>query len=496
MFTDEVLDGVEFQSSWRRERSTKSHSSQTSEILTNDGDSQTVLKKHVKVQTDPEKEKKFELIDDKSEALTDFIKKVTPEICKMLDRNSRSHAFDGYKVNWEEDTVSVTCLRKLTHAPLKGELQCTRLAWNSTGSSLAVAYGRMDHQDWCKHKGSLCVWNVDLRRMNTEKADTVVDVNSCLMCIAYHPEKPSALVGGNFNGEVLLWDLNREDDSLIASSGIGDDSHREPVSEVMWLRDPNKPKKYNIVSVSNDGQILVWRVNARKGALELTEGFLLLASCLPATVGRAKAKGEGEMGVNSISYLSDDQSLFVIGSESGGVFKCSMTSTTPVPTTETLRSVPLHSPVIFAFQPHHGPVHSIECSPYHRNLFLTCGMDMSAQIYSMLESKSIISIEPSSGYLFSARWSPVRPLVFAVTTGEGKLLIYDLKSSRITPVQVIEASPKKSAVYSLEFNHKKPTLATGDADGIVLIWQLSDELSKQGAREIETLADVANSAMD
>ena len=60
----------------------------------------------------------------------------------------------GYKVNWEEDTVSVTCLRKLTHAPLKGELQCTRLAWNSTGSSLAVAYGRMDHQDWCKHKVS------------------------------------------------------------------------------------------------------------------------------------------------------------------------------------------------------------------------------------------------------------------------------------------------------------------------------------------------------
>ena len=54
-----------------------------------------------------------------------------------------------------------------------------------------------------------------------------------------------------------------------------------------------------IVSVSSDGQILVWRVNARKGALELTQGFLLLASNLPATVGQPKAKGHGEMGGKS-----------------------------------------------------------------------------------------------------------------------------------------------------------------------------------------------------
>ena len=24
------------------------------------------------------------------------------------------------------------------------------------------------------------------------------------MCLAYHPEKPSAIVGGNFNGKILL----------------------------------------------------------------------------------------------------------------------------------------------------------------------------------------------------------------------------------------------------------------------------------------------------
>ena len=48
-------------------------------------------------------------------------------------------------------------------------------------------------------------------------------------------------------------------------------------------------------------------------------------------------------------------------------------------------SVPLHSPVTFTFSPHHGPVYSVDCAPFHRNLFLTCGTDTSLRIYSMLQ---------------------------------------------------------------------------------------------------------------
>lgn len=48
-------------------------------------------------------------------------------------------------------------------------------------------------------------------------------------------------------------------------------------------------------------------------------------------------------------------------------------------------SVPLRSPVTFAFSPHFGPVFSVDCSPYHRNLFLTCGTDASVRLYSMLQ---------------------------------------------------------------------------------------------------------------
>ena len=47
-----------------------------------------------------------------------------------------------------------------------------------------------------------------------------------------------------FQGEVMLWDLSREDDLLVASSGIDDDSHQEPVSKVHWITDSKGKKIY------------------------------------------------------------------------------------------------------------------------------------------------------------------------------------------------------------------------------------------------------------
>jgi len=47
-----------------------------------------------------------------------------------------------------------------------------------------------------------------------------------------------------------VWDIGRDGggDFIIASSGIGDDSHREPVSRLQWVtsHDAKNNKKYNV----------------------------------------------------------------------------------------------------------------------------------------------------------------------------------------------------------------------------------------------------------
>jgi len=50
-----------------------------------------------------------------------------------------------------------------------------------------------------------------------------------------------------YTGEVVVWDISRDGDVVIASSGIGDDAHREPVSRLQWVASHDgKNKKYNV----------------------------------------------------------------------------------------------------------------------------------------------------------------------------------------------------------------------------------------------------------
>lgn len=499
MFSDETLDGVEFKSSWKRERSLHSSGSQTAEIHVSDAAAQAIKRRNMEVQTvsEPKRSVDMSLLGTNPPGLTEFLQRVVPEVSRYLDENAKSHAFDGYEVDWQDDSEVVTCVHVLEHALLNRELQCTSLSWNSNGSTLAAAFGRMDHQDWCTHKGSLCTWNVDRGKVNTRKADSSIDISSCLMCASFHPTHPALLAGGTFNGEVMVWDLSKDDENLLATTGIGDDTHREPITQLVWLQDPDKPKNYNIVSASADGKVLHWAFS-EKGSLTLEEGFVLLASCMPAGVNLgSRSRGDGEMGVSGVSFVEEDKTQFILGSESGGIFKCSVNTKAPVPTGEVLLSVPLFSPVTFAFHPHDGPVHAVQCSPFHRNLFLSCATDMSIRLYSMLETRPIFSIEPASGYLFSAQWSPVRPLVFGVAAGQGQLLLYDLRKSKVKPVCTLDASLEQKPVHVVEFNKRhRRLLATGDAIGTIMVWQLSDELSTQATREMESLTDIADSVLD
>ena len=43
----------------------------------------------------------------------------------------------------------------------------------------------------------------------------------------------------------MVWDTSREDDTLIATTGISDDTHREPVYKLHWVA-VTGGKKYNV----------------------------------------------------------------------------------------------------------------------------------------------------------------------------------------------------------------------------------------------------------
>ena len=56
----------------------------------------------------------------------------------------------------DDGAEEIKCEFTLTHEALREQMQCVALAWNSTGSVLAVAYARTDYEDWWRHSAAIC----------------------------------------------------------------------------------------------------------------------------------------------------------------------------------------------------------------------------------------------------------------------------------------------------------------------------------------------------
>ncbi|CAM9541416.1 unnamed protein product [Discosporangium mesarthrocarpum] len=205
------------------------------------------------------------------ENLVNFLLKAGADMQDELDKSGVSQAFLGYAPLDEgnEDEITLRCALKCDMTELlqgRGEgknssavqeLQVTGLSWSVTGSVIFASFGRHDISGWCNSIGALASWNLFRRGFAEEedhKPDLILDHSSCLMCVSCHPQRPSLVAAGSFNGEVIVWDTAEGEEPLLATTAIDDLMHREPISRVSWVF-TTKDNDYRIASVSGDGKV-------------------------------------------------------------------------------------------------------------------------------------------------------------------------------------------------------------------------------------------------
>ena len=156
MFKDETLDGVDIISDIKEDKYVRDQLCQTKTIEYTEKGSQAISRKDANVQTDFEQDlpQVTRMRVDNSKILSDFMLKVYPSIHEQLLANIRSHAFDNYEVNWDENEEQdrTSCLHTLNCNQQSQESVVTSLAWNATGSVIAAAFGSLDHESWCVHQ--------------------------------------------------------------------------------------------------------------------------------------------------------------------------------------------------------------------------------------------------------------------------------------------------------------------------------------------------------
>ena len=379
-----------------------------------------------------------------SSELNSFLMECRDGLEETLLRNVQSKAFDNHDVSWDEGHDQVDCIHSLRHRAAAvsngGADACTAVAWNASGTVVAAAYGPLDRHDWPLCESVLCTWAVLRRTLDPSKADIALMLPDSLTCLAFHPENPSLLAGGAFNGDVMLWDLSASGDLLVGKSVMDAYTHHDPVQQLAWTRHPAH-RGHVLCSLSSEGRLLLWSPDARMRYPSL--GFRLTTL---ATHAAAPRKPEG---CASFAFSHEDPTTFVVGLEAGQLYKCSLLANeersvelvqmqrgeakwsaaaaalmTRVPASHYPRlklriekeavlahetevsprtvfaaqpepDVLFRSPASFAYEAHSGPVYNTSFSPFHRNLFLSVATDASVRVHLSTSQTCHWDVQPS-----------------------------------------------------------------------------------------------------
>jgi len=97
--------------------------------------------------------------------------------------------------------------------------QVVSVAWSCNGSTIAIAYGKTNHDTWCEHHSTVSTWGIFRREFDPKKPNLSIEVSNCLTTIDFHPSDPLILAGGTMNGEIYLWnvDPDRQDPNICVS---------------------------------------------------------------------------------------------------------------------------------------------------------------------------------------------------------------------------------------------------------------------------------------
>jgi WD40 repeat protein len=119
---------------------------------------------------------------------------------------------------------------------------------------------------------------------------------------AFHPKFQNLIACGCANGTTIVFDITEDNNKIIASSKI-EESHREAVSSISWI----KTKHHNeFVTTSTDRDVIFWTVvNFDKIGHPVTKDSPPIVISRELPCGLIDKESEKEYGGNVIEYNSE-----------------------------------------------------------------------------------------------------------------------------------------------------------------------------------------------
>jgi dynein intermediate chain len=324
-----------------------------------------------------------------------------------------------------------------------------------------------------------------------DRPEYIFHAQSDILTAKFSPFHPNYIIGGSYSGQVLLWDTRAKSAPVLKTPLTGS-GHTHPVYSLDIVGTQNAN---NIISCSTDGVVCGWTVDM----LSQPQEFLELTSPLPAKT--------DDIAPTCIAFPQSDPTYFLAGTEEGSIYPCHRYDRAGAKAGVDSR---------VKYSGHAAPVMSLDFHPAKGqidlgDLVLSSSVDWSVKLWKVrppAATGTSNALSSASGatqnvtplldiaredLVYDARWSPVKPSVFALVDGAGSLEVWDLNVDVEVPVQKVTPSENKRGAFAglpsgmrgymnrslnklaWERNEGR-RVAVGGMDGVVTVFEVGAEL--------------------
>ncbi|KAI9017369.1 WD40-repeat-containing domain protein [Gaertneriomyces semiglobifer] len=392
------------------------------------------------------------------------LRKALTIIERMANQNTFDDIAQDYKY-WEDASDELTP-KTGTLLPLwrfiyekERKKQVTSLCWSSRFSDFfTVGYGSYDFSK----QGPGMIAGFTLK--NPSYPEFLYTTDAGVMCLDIHPQHPSMLAVGFYDGSVAVYSLQEKTDGPIFKSSI-QGKHADPVWQVCWQKD-DLDGNANFFSISSDGRVTQWTL--LKTELNNTDVIRLrlgMSSIHANGVERPMDEDDGIAGTAGGSCFDFQNKLdhvFVVGTEEGKIFKCSKE---------------YNNQYLMTFEGHQMAIYNVRYNKFLNNIFLSASADWTVKLWDHDEPKPIMSYDLGAS-VGDVAWAPYSSTVFAAVTADGKVFVFDLNENKYEPIceqQIV----RKTKLTHIVFNPFEPVILVGDDKGTVISLKLSPNLRKK-----------------
>ena len=369
--------------------------------------------------------------------------------------------------NEEETDVNISKKTLATYVCGLYDDQCngrivTALDWSSIQNDLFLS-AFSGTEDFNQQSGLIQLWSLS----NRKKPDYIINYQTELTSAIFYKDNPKLVIGGSVTGQIMFWDISagKAVPEQKSPLGIGEDntSHCYPIHCLAIVGKDN-----NLISISTDGVLCEWSLSN----LQMPINRYVLN---PNNMFEQDKDSSNEIGPLCVGACQSSNSI-IIGCDENDIYNIKLEEK--------------KYNVIDSYKGSKGPIFCVDPHPLSpeggnsfSDLFLSCGADWTTKLWSTSQpDEPLLTFNQSKDYVYSTKWHPINPSIFATADGSGYIDLWDLNRDKEIPTFRYDL---KTAVNRLAWSSDGKRLAAGDINGHVHIFSSEKDVLNADTNKFE-----------